>query len=375
MNERLTRLLDFLEDTLDAQRQAAAEALFMRALSYQSVERLPLVMVYPLPEDFAFQPYSHHEIFADAEKMLFNELVYAFGTSIACRNQVSDDLPLTVRANYGAVIVASLFGAHVEQRGDNPPWIRHDANSGIDVRAILDRDPADVSCGWSPKVLQTMQAYHEALDDRAELKDLLHIVLSDLQGPMDNLELICGSKIFVELYANPETVGRALARLAEAQIALVKHAERWTTDLKDGFCHQHAVMLKGNILIRNDTSTLISPKMYRDLVAPHDARVLDAVGGGGIHSCGRIEGHAAAFLEVPHVSSIDFGQPELNEVDNIYARASEFKIPLIRVNADEEELLTGSIMERFPTGVVLMHQAGSLAEASRIMEAYKEANT
>jgi len=61
-------------------------------------------------------------------------------------------------------------------------------------------------------------------------------------------------------------------------------------------------------------------------------------------------------------------------VDNVYARAREFKIPLIRVNADEEELLTGSVMERFPTGVVLVHRAGSLAEANRVMEAYEEAN-
>jgi len=55
MNEKLARLLDFLEDTLDAERQADAEALCMRALSYQPVQRLPLVMVYPLPEDFAFR--------------------------------------------------------------------------------------------------------------------------------------------------------------------------------------------------------------------------------------------------------------------------------------------------------------------------------
>ena len=132
-------------------------------------------------------------------------------------------------------------------------------------------------------------------------------------------------------------------------------------------------MLKGNTLIRDDTSTLISPKMYRDLVTPYNARVLGAVGGGCIHSCGSIENHADAFLEVPHVSSIDFGQPELNDVDRIYARASELKVPLIRVNADREELLTGSVLERFPTGVLLVHQADSVAEASRVMETYKEA--
>ena len=63
--------------------------------------------------------------FDDAEKMLFNELVCAFDTSIALRDRVGDDLPLTIRANFGTVLIASMFGAAAEQIGDNPPWIRH----------------------------------------------------------------------------------------------------------------------------------------------------------------------------------------------------------------------------------------------------------
>ncbi len=54
---------------------------------------------------------------------MFNELVYAFDTSIAMRDRVDDDLPLTVRANFGTVLIASMCGADVEQLGDSPPWV------------------------------------------------------------------------------------------------------------------------------------------------------------------------------------------------------------------------------------------------------------
>jgi len=372
MNNRLEELLDFLEATLDPERQAAAEALFSRSLSYQPVGRPPLVVRHPLPEDFRFQPYPHREVFDDPAKMLFNEMVYAFGSSIACRSRLNDDLPLTVRANFGTVIIASLYGARVEQRDDDPPWIRRDEDHPVHPRAILDHDPADTSRGWGPRVLRTMQFYRKVLAERPKLRDLIRIVLPDMQGPLDNLELICGSAVFAALHTDSEAVARALAHLAEAQIAFDSEARRWTSDRADAFCHQHAVMLKGNILIRNDSAILISPDMYRDLVAPHDARVLEALGGGGIHSCGRIDSHAAAFLNVPHVTSIDLGQPELNDVDAIYARARESRIPLIRVTAGGDELRNGTVRRRFPTGVVLVHQAQSLNAANEIAKAYKE---
>jgi hypothetical protein len=217
-----------------------------------------------------------------------------------------------------------------------------------------------------------MRAYRDILGSRERLDGLIRVVLPDLQGPLDNLELICGSDIFAALHSNPETVSRALAHLAEAQIAVARQAGRWTTDSSDGFSHQHAVMLRGNVLIRNDSAILVSPGMYNDMVAPHDARVFGALGGGGIHSCGSLDRHAGAFLDVPDMTCIDFGQPELNDVDVVYSCARERRIPLIRVRVSEPELVSGSVMERFPTGVVLVHEADSLSEASRITDAYRQ---
>jgi len=47
---------------------------------------------------------------------------------------------------------------------------------------------------------------------------------------------------------------------------------------------------------------------------------------------------------------------EKNDVDAMYAEARNGKTALVRVVAGQEELRTGSILERFPTGVVLIQR-------------------
>ena len=81
----------------------------------------------------------------------------------------------------------------------------------------------------------------------------------------------------------------------------------------------------------------------------------------------------AEFLALPKIKCIDLGQPEMNNVDAIYKRAQQYKVPLIRVQVDEGELTLGSVINRFPTGVTLVHNADSLEKAQYIMKAYEKA--
>ena len=85
MNARLAALLRQLADTLDPAREQEIARRHQAALTYEPVERLPLVVSYPLPPDDPWQPFPHHEIFDDPEKMLFNELVSAWDTHLVYR--------------------------------------------------------------------------------------------------------------------------------------------------------------------------------------------------------------------------------------------------------------------------------------------------
>jgi hypothetical protein len=370
MHPLLPALLEHLAGTLDPARQRAIEDLHCRALRWQPVPRLPVVMSYPLPPDARFRPFPHREVFRDPAKMLFNELVYAFQTSIACRDRLNDDLPCTVRANFGTVLIASLFGARVEQLDDNPPWVMHPEGRGASLEAVLESDPLDFSRGWCPRVVETYAFFRETLRGWPPLESLIRLVLPDLQSPFDNLELIVGSSVFEDLLTRPEQVGRALAQVARAQVGFARHLAALIRDGPEGFAHQHATMIRGRILLRDDSVILMSPEMYRDVVAAHDEFVLRELGGGGIHCCGNLGRHAAVFLERAGLECLDFGQSELNDVDAIYRLAQARGAALIRVAVSEAELSSGEVLRRFPTGVSLIHRAESFEAAQRAMDGY-----
>ena len=90
-----------------------------------------------------------------------------------------------------------------------------------------------------------------------------------------------------------------------------------------------------------------------------------------MHSCRYVDPHLPLLLETDGCRCLDLGQSFLNDVDVAYALAAPRRQPLLRVFASEEDLATGNILRRFPTGVVLRHAAPSPADARRVMNLYR----
>ena len=376
MNPKLRQLLDYIAETLTPEREEAIEDLHRRALCWEPVERLPLILHYPAPSDH-FPPYPYSKTLDDPQKMLFNELVSASmasasGRSICHRETVEDDLPCSIRPNFGCVLIPSIFGAVVEQVGDNPPWVRNFETREAFFTA-LDGPAEDRMNAVVSRLIERYEFYRDALSLYPSLNRIIKRVLPDLQGPLDNVEQMRGSEIYVDFLGEPELVDRALAIVAEVQITVARRLVASTADGPEGWSHQHGFPIPGNVLVRVDSAIMLSPQMYRRQVAPHDARVLSELGSGGVHSCGRIGHCAEEFLNLPSLRCLDLGQPELNDLDVLYALARRRRIPLIRLRVSEEELISGSVLRRFPTGVSLSHTAKSIQDARRIMSAYLRA--
>ena len=140
MNRSLRELLGFLDGIVDGEQQRIIRERYRASLSWEDVDRPPLVLTYPLPLGDRFQPFPHREVFDDMEKMLHNELIRGFEMSHTCQPRVGDDLPITVRANYGIGIIPSLFGARVEQHLDDPPWVLGYEDEKAFL-SVMDRDP------------------------------------------------------------------------------------------------------------------------------------------------------------------------------------------------------------------------------------------
>lgn len=373
MNKKLLELLKRLENQLNPEVQNRIEEHHRKALNWEPVDKLPLVITYPFPAENRIKPFPHREIFDDQEKMLFNELVHAFDTSILLHSEINDDLPYTIRANFGTVVIASLFGGKVEQRDDNPPWVRH-FETADEFQSIFDKDPLDFSQGMCPQVSERYRFYCDVLADYPNLQKCIKIVLPDLQGPLDTIELLRGSEIYTDFIMNPEMVENGLALMAKAQVGFAKHLQQFLSEGDLGFTHQHGVCIKGNILIRNDSAIMIDPAMYAGQVAHHDEFVMNLMNGGAIHSCGKIDFNVPEIFKLNSIKSFDFGQSYLNDVDSVYALAHEKRIPIIRLRPNKEDLLSGKIQERYPTGVSLVYDAVSFEEAREVSEIYFKKN-
>ena len=204
------------------------------------------------------------------------------------------------------MVIASLFGGKVEQRDDNPPWVRH-FETYDEFSSIFDRDPLDFSQGICPQLIERYRFYRDVLATYPNLQKCIRIVLPDLQGPLDSLELLRGSSVYEDFIMDPEMVDKGLGLMAQAQVGLAKHLQQYTTEKETGFSHQHAVVIKGNILIRNDSAIMVSPDMYAAQVAHHDEFVMKEMRGGAVHSCGKIDFNVPEIFKLPSLESFDFG--------------------------------------------------------------------
>ena len=367
MANGLTELLNILEDTLDYSTQQQIIECHRRALDWEETERLPLVVAYPYPQSVTkFRPLPHREIFRSPENMLYNELIHAFDTSILLHKKIKDDLPYTIRANFGTVIIASVLGGKVEQHGDSPPWVRH-FETQEEFMSIFEVKTNDII---ENQIFETYKYYKDIISGYPNLNKCINIVFPDLQGPLDTLELLRGSNIYTDFVLNPELVDRGLSVIADEQINLAKKLEPYITPASSGYSFQHNVLIKGNILIRNDSAIMISPEMYGNQVSKYDEHVLKSMNGGGIHSCGKIDFNIPRIFELPSVKCFDFGQSYLNNIDDIYPLSLEKKIPLLRIRPTRELLLSGKIKEKFPTGVSLVYDASSYEEACYVSKEY-----
>jgi hypothetical protein len=107
-----------------------------------------------------------------------------------------------------------------------------------------------------------------------------------------------GEQLFVEFYDHPDDV-KALLELCARTIIEVTRVQKGIVGEPRTACRftQDDVTIPeghGGIFMALTQAEMISPEIYREFVRPFDIQVLDAFGGGGIHTCGN---HAHLFGE------------------------------------------------------------------------------
>ncbi len=256
-----------------------------------------------------------NEAIGDPAKMLLHQLGGAM--NVICGRGY---LVPSIRTNYGTGIIATLFGARVfwmdEELGTLPTTWPFDGDDAM--KKLLAGGMPDLDGGFGGRCFETLSYFQEKLAPYPKLSEAVWIYHPDLQGPIDNAELIWGSSMFYAFYEQPDTVKAVTELITDTYIAFL---DRWleaTPERDPDFTSHWSLFMKGHVMLRDDSIMNLSPDMYREFVKPYDERILARYGGGGIHFCGRADHCIDMMTDSPNLTMVNMSQPHLNDMKRIY---------------------------------------------------------
>ncbi|MEN6576449.1 MAG: hypothetical protein ABFD90_08905 [Phycisphaerales bacterium] len=272
---------------------------------------------------------------------------------------------LAVRCNCGTAILPSLFGAEIflmDRDIDTLPACRPLEGGADAAKRLLDRGVPDLESGQGEIVFRMGEYFGQLLREYPRLSRHVHIYHPDLQGPMNVCEMLWGGSLYVDFYDKPDLIKDFLALITETYIRFMR---RWdqimqagggrpeaggtyslqppASGLPCGYATHWSMLHRGRIMVRNDASTNLSPAMYEEFAKPCDQRLLDELGGGAIHFCGRGDHFIAKVAGLSGVHAVNVTQPALNDMETIFRNTVDRGINLIGLEreAAQQALVRG----------------------------------
>jgi hypothetical protein len=145
----------------------------------------------------------------------------------------------------------------------------------------------------------------------------------------------------------------------------------FTTDRLDpSAITQHEYVIPGRLLIRNDSSIMLSPLLYNSYIKHADSQLLSKIGKGSIHFCGNGKHLIPSLLTIPDLLGLDFGDSKMMNIKEIYLLCLEKKISLTGIAISLDEIENINYRKDFKTGVVLNYFATCLEDAKEAIKKY-----
>lgn len=321
--------LEKLEALIDVEHQKRAHARQLAALNFEPLDFRPTIVTcrapwshlqHDVPPGWPVIPYR--EAFRDPAKMLVSELMHVYEGAL-----LKDDRVFTIRANYGLTLTTSVLGAEYWQDEDNMPWVT--ALETLDqVRQVISRGMPDLDQGIGKQVWDTEAFFRDTLAQYPKLAQTVHIGHPDPQGPFNFAVNLAGVAIFEATIENPQIVHEVLEFSVPLHVAVIeKH--RAVTGEKPGECYKFGCLNRGGSVIPDDSGVMLSHKMYREFCKPYNARVAAELGGVLGHFCGKGTQFYDEMVDTPGVTSINFGNPEMQNLVERHALAAPKKICLM----------------------------------------------
>ncbi len=227
--------------------------------------------------------------------------------------------PLLVRCNYGTGILPSLFGCErylMPRPTATLPTVRPLGNRDA-IAAAIAAGPPEPRTHLGARVFEAADRFQEVFQQIPAIGENVRLYHPDLQGPIDVVELLWGSDMFLAFYDGPDLLTEAVELVTETYIRFMRDWLATVTPREPGVAWHWSFCHAGTLMIRNDSLMNLSPEIYTRFVRPADQRLFDVFGGGGIHFCGRGDHFIEPMSEMAGLHLVDLSQVELNDMSKV----------------------------------------------------------
>ena len=314
MKIELRRYLDDLEERLNAPQEKRILGEWLNwARRENTVGPFAPEKRIPSPSRLEWPHVNINDALTDDDLSIYRELEGVHRNLAAGTNSI-----LRIRANYGVGNVATAFGAPLfvmPYETDTLPNVR--ALGGDRARALAEGGLPPIDAGNFASIFRILDRFREIRRDYPRIAQFVRIEQPDLQGPMDNLELVWGSSLFYALYDEPETV-HALLTL------FTRFMERFMDCWLEMFPNEYGIasyfrhIEKGAIAVRDDSAMNLSPEFYEEFIAPYDGELLKKYGG-LVHFCGRGDHYIEKLASLEGLNGVNMSQPHLNDMEKVFS--------------------------------------------------------
>jgi hypothetical protein len=272
-----------------------------------------------------------NDAMADLDSMLYSQLL---GVSFALDDNDANRArsnTLAIRANYGSCIGTSLFGAEVfiMPYNTNTLPITRTLTGEDAMERVLDKGVPDNHAGLGAKAFSFGEFVLEVFSRYPRISKYVTVYHPDIQGPIDNCELLFGEEMFYKMVDEPDTVHAVMDLITRSYISFMEEWQKLFPPRPDMNPHWANVWHKGSIMLRCDSAMNLSPDMYDEFCVPYDRALLKHFGGGGMHFCGKGDHYIKSLCEAPGLSVVNMTQPHLNDMETIYRNTVDKGIKLV----------------------------------------------
>ncbi len=325
----LSKYLQDIEDRIDpAQEQQIREQWRSYANGTATPSERNFVRV-PKPSKIDWPQVTTNQALEDETLMLYN--VYKGASNTLAGDKA---LFMTVRANYGIGILPNSFAGcrffYMKNSGMLPNVYPMDCGDKTVVEAVSDLVNApmpDVYSNVGAKVFSVAKKFAEIKAAYPKIGEYILLDHPDCQGPMDVCELVWGSEIFLEMYESTELVHGLLQKITDFYKLFMDEWFRICPN-DTGYHTVYGRLVKGKILIRDDSAINLSPAFFNEFIKPYDEQLLQHFNGGAIHFCGKGDHFVDIFKTMKNLNGVDMSQPHLNDMDKAFSNIINNKLTM-----------------------------------------------